>query len=67
MSQNEDMNEFAKLSSSSPAQRLNSRITILYANGRDFDHREKLENLSRKAVHDQEEMAIFTCFYFSLL
>lgn len=58
MSQNEEMNEFAKLSSSSPAQRLNSRITIVYANCRDFDHRERLENLSRKAVHDQKEIGI---------
>jgi len=54
------MNDFAKLSLSSPTQRLNSSITMLSAIGRDYDHRTKLEKLSRKAVHDQEEIGIFT-------
>ena len=36
--------------------RLNSRITLTYATGRDIDHRERLENLSRKVIHDQAEI-----------
>ena len=54
--QETEMNEFAKLSSSSPINRLNSRITLTYATGRDIDHRERLENLSRKVIHDQAEI-----------
>jgi len=57
------MNNIAKLSLNSPARRLNSSINIWSATGRDFEHREKIEKLSRKAVHDQEEMGIFTCFF----
>jgi hypothetical protein len=59
MLQNLEMNEFTKLSSSSPAQRLNSRINVVIANLRDLDHREKLENLSRKSIHDHEEIGNF--------
>ena len=57
------MNDFAKLSLSSPTQRLNSSITVLSANCRDFDHREKFEKLSRKAVHDQEEIGNLCLFF----
>ena len=52
----EKMNEFAKLSSTSAKQRLNSKITVIYANCRDYDHKEKLATLSRKVVRDNEEI-----------
>ena len=46
------MNDFAKLSSSSSKQRLNSHITVLSANCRTFDHRVKLEIHQRRMSQD---------------
>ena len=52
------MNEFAKLSSTSSNLRLNSKITVIYANCRDFDHKERLGTLTRKVARDHEEIGM---------
>lgn len=49
------MDEFTKLSSSSPRQRLTSRITIVSANCRDYDHKEKLSLYERKMTKEYLE------------
>lgn len=46
------MNEFHKLSSTSQSKRLNSHVTILTANRREIEYRDKLKHLERKVSLD---------------
>ncbi|CAF0790365.1 unnamed protein product [Brachionus calyciflorus] len=46
------MNEYSNLQSSSPRRRLSCDITVIGANCRDFDQKEKLTVLERKLEHE---------------